>query len=109
MDEEQQPDASLHERLNRAHAMMAACPCNCRGLFGQHLTAISDAQTELSSLRSELDAAYERAAKVIDDNQEAVSSLNNERYLQPRRAGNLMGTAYASSIRSLKSGDRDHG
>lgn len=46
-------------------------------------------------------ATVERCARVIDDFQEVVSLSTNARFLIGRTEGNLVGTAYAQSLRSL--------
>ena len=64
------------------------------------------AAARISQLEAELiaahNAAIEAAANVVAGYSEHVSSLDNKRYLRKRTDGDLMATAYATYILSLK-------
>lgn len=73
-------------------------------------------QVENARLRSELDAAYERAAKWHEEQAAeweklhviAVAKKHPEEMTRTSTLA-LQHVSYAEAIRSLKSGDRDHG
>jgi hypothetical protein len=84
--------------------------------WGNVIDALSDAirqlQADLATSRAANASEFKRgqevmreyAAKLIEDTQEIVSSVCNERLLEDRINGNVQATAYAPAIRNLPIG-----
>jgi hypothetical protein len=85
---------------------IAGCVVNMTFTLGEvdalsaALRAQSDAQTLAHNARRE---AIEEAAKFVEQHQETIRETSNgsERYLSPRKVGNLMGVAYVDGLRAL--------
>ena len=67
--------------------------------LGKLAAAVRELQAENATIYNQ---AIEAAAKVVQDHAEAIMTHNNERFLQPRRNGNLLGLAFVDAILRLK-------
>jgi hypothetical protein len=71
-------------------------------LATEHRTLVTRAQELEAALQQAAEDMRERVAKVVQDNQETIRSGNegDERFLAPRRSGNVTGIAYSTAIRT---------